>query len=53
MKMLSIMLGIVLAIIVYGFFNKPIRYVGPNSKDIVDKEFIFENKKYRLEPFIV
>ena len=51
--LLSITLGIVLAIILYGFFNKPVQYRGPNSRDIVNKEFKLNDKTYKLEPFVL
>jgi hypothetical protein len=49
---ISILLGIVLGYILYkSFFHKPI-VRGPNSRDIIDKVFVVDDKYYYLEPVI-
>ena len=49
-KIISIIFGIVLGVLLYSIYKPPILLRGPNSRDIVDKEFKYLNKIYRLDP---
>jgi hypothetical protein len=50
---IEFILGIIIGFVIYCLiYNRPV-IKGPNSKDIVGKIFIVNNKKYVFEPFIV
>ena len=49
-EIIIIILGIVIGILLYSFYKPPVLLKGPNSKDIVDKIFSYQGKKYRLDP---
>jgi hypothetical protein len=49
-KIISIIFGIVLGVLLYSIHKPPILFKGPNSRDIVDKEFKYIGKIYRLDP---
>jgi hypothetical protein len=50
---IEFILGIIIGFVIYCLiYNRPV-IRGPNSKDIVGKIFIVNNKKYVFEPFIV
>jgi hypothetical protein len=49
-KIISIIFGIVLGVLLYSIHKPPILFKGPNSRDIVDKEFKYRGKIYRLDP---
>jgi|UniRef100_A0A6C0DYK5 hypothetical protein len=49
--LINIFSAIIIAIFVYMFFISYDKH-GPNSKDIIDKIYLKNNKKILLEPFI-
>lgn len=49
---ISLILGILFAIIVYKFYLKPTIIRGPNSRDIVDKIFEHNGEYYKLVPVV-
>ncbi len=53
-NIISIIVGILIGGIIGYFYLSNITYVGPNSKDIVFKNFIDDNgKEYILDPVVV
>lgn len=49
---ISVLMGVLLGIILYvGFFNSPV-IRGPNSKNIVNKTFVFGGKRYKFVPHV-
>jgi len=49
--LINIILANIVAILIFVFFISCNNH-GPNSKDIINKIYIKNNKKYLLEPFI-
>lgn len=49
---LNIIFGFVIGVLLYSIYNPPILLRGPNSKDIVDREFMFLGRTYRLDPIV-
>lgn len=49
-KVISLIFGIVLGVLLYSIYKPPVLLHGPNSRDIVDKEFKYRGKLYRLDP---
>lgn len=49
-RIISIIFGIVLGVLLYSILKPPVLLKGPNSRDIVDKEFKYHGKVYRLDP---
>lgn len=48
----SVILGILLAIVIYRFYLCAPIIKGPNSRDIVNKVFKIDGKYYELEPIV-
>lgn len=46
----NILFGLSLGLIISSYINKKNIYHGPNSKDIINKKFIYKNLCYKLIP---
>lgn len=49
---ISMLFGLICAIIIYRFYICPPIVRGPNSRDIIDKIFEIDGKFYELEPVV-
>ena len=49
---INLIFGIILGLLLYKFYICPTIIRGPNSKEIINKIFIFDGKKYKFEPVI-
>ena len=48
----NIFIGILIAFIIYDILFKTVIYHGPDSKDIINKIYTYNGKKYKLVPRI-
>ena len=51
-KIVNILAGLILGVLIYKFYISPTIIRGPNSKEIINKTFIFNGKKYKFDPVI-
>lgn len=50
--LISVVFGVVIGFILYRSCIKPTIVKGPNSRDIIDKVYVVDGKKYILEPVV-